>query len=90
MLSDFCSFSRLEMASKRIKTFIFKNAEKIKYEKVNFLITVSTKDILACRKARHSSKKSLRWAQFGLCSFNCLDVTSKTINLYPEWLVQQN
>ena len=57
MQSGSCSFSRLEMASKRMKTFIFKNAEKIQHEKVNFLVTVSTKDILASRKARHFCKK---------------------------------
>ena len=86
------------MASKRIKTFIFENAEKIKHEKVSFLMAVSTEDILVSKKAKHfckkgelnSIKKSLRWAQSGFCSFNCLEVTIKTINLYPEWLVQQN
>ena len=57
MQSGSCSFSRLEMASKRMKTFIFENAEKIKHEKVSFLMTVSTKDILAFRKARHFCKK---------------------------------
>ena len=57
MLSDFCSFSRLEMASKRIKTFIFENAEKTKHEKVISLMTVFTKDILAFREARHFFKK---------------------------------
>ena len=51
MQSGSCSFSRLEMASKRMKTFIFENAKKIKHEEVNFLVTVSTKDILASRKA---------------------------------------
>ena len=29
-------------------------------------------------------KNSLRCAQPGFCSLNCLEVTSKTINLYPE------
>ena len=58
MQSGSCSFSRLEMASKRMKTFIFENAKKIKNEEVNFLLTVSSKDILASRKARNFSKKS--------------------------------
>ena len=57
MQSGSCSFSRLEMASKRMKTFIFENTEKIQHEKINFLVTVSTKDILASRKARHLCKK---------------------------------
>ena len=57
MQSGFCSFSHLEMASKRMKTFIFENAEKIQHEKVNFLVAVSTKDILASRKARNFFKK---------------------------------
>ena len=57
MQSGSCSFSRLEMASERIKTLIFKNAEKIKNKKVNFLETVSTKDISASRKARNFFKK---------------------------------
>ena len=52
MQSGSYSFSRLEMANKRMKTFIFKNAEKIKHEKKN-LMTVSTEDILASRKARN-------------------------------------
>ena len=61
-------------------------------------MAVSTKDILASRKARHfcekgelkSVKKSLRWAQSGFCSFNRLEAASKTINIYREWLVQQS
>ena len=57
MQSGSCSFSRLEMASKRMKTFIFENAKKIKHAEVNFLVTVSTKDILASRKARNFFKK---------------------------------
>ena len=57
MQSGSCSFSRLEMASKRMKTFIFENAEKIKHEKVSFLMAVSTEDILASGKARQFSKK---------------------------------
>ena len=86
------------MASERMKTFIFKNAEKIEHEEVNFLVTVDMKDIMASRKARHfckkgkiiSIEKSLRWAQSGFCSFSRLEVTNKTINLYPEWLVLQS
>ena len=58
MQSGICSFSRLEMASKRMKTFIFKNAEKIEHEEINFSVTVSTKDILASRKARNLKKKT--------------------------------
>ena len=92
MQSGSCSFSRLEKASKRTRTFTFENAEKIKHEKVNFLMTVSIDDILASWKARHfckkgklnSIKKSLRWAQSGFCSFSRLEVISKTINLCPE------
>ena len=57
MQSGSCSFSRLEMASKTMKTIIFKNAEKIKHEKVNFLKTVSTEDNMASRKARQLCKK---------------------------------
>ena len=57
MQSGSCSFSRLEMANKRTKTFIFKNAEKIKHEKVNSLMTVLTEDIFASKKARHFCKK---------------------------------
>ena len=38
MQSGSCSFNYLEMASKRMKTFIFENAEKIKHEKVKFLM----------------------------------------------------
>jgi len=57
MQSGSCSFSRLEMASKRMKTFIFENAKKIKNEEVNYLLTVSSKDILASRKARNFFKK---------------------------------
>ena len=53
MQSGSCSFNRLEMASKRIKSFLFKNAKEIKNEEVNFLLTVSIKDILASRKARN-------------------------------------
>ena len=83
MQSGSRSCSHLEMASKRMKTFIFKNAEKIKHEEINFSVTVSTKDILASRKARNF-KKSLRRAQSGICSFNRLEVTSITIKLYPE------
>ena len=45
------------MASKRMKTFNFENAEKIKHEKVFFLMTFSNKDILASKKARHFCKK---------------------------------
>jgi len=56
MQSGFCSYSCLEMASKRMITFIFENAEKIKYKNF-FLVTVSTKDILACRKVKHFCKK---------------------------------
>ena len=58
MQSGSCSFSRLEMASKRMKTFIFENAEKINHEKVSFLMAVSTEDILAFREARHFCKKA--------------------------------
>jgi len=57
MQSGFWSFSRLEMASKRMKTFIFKNAKKVKNEEINSLITVSTKDISASRNARNFFKK---------------------------------
>ena len=57
MQSGSCSFSSLEMTSKRTKAFIFENAEKIKHEKVNLLMTVSTEDILASWKARHFCKK---------------------------------
>ena len=57
MQSGSCSFSRLEMGNKRTKIFIFKNAEKIKHEKVNSLMTVFNEDIVACRKARHFCKK---------------------------------
>ena len=67
-------------------------------KKLVFLIAVSNKDILASKNARHfckkgelnSIKKSLRWAQSGFCSFYHLEVTSKTINLYLEWLIQQS
>ena len=38
MQSSIHSFSRLVMASKRMKTFIFKNVIKIKYEEVNYLV----------------------------------------------------
>ena len=58
MESGSYSFSHSEMASKRMKTFIFENAEKIKREKIDFLMTVSTEDILASRKAKHLCKKS--------------------------------
>ena len=58
MQSGICSFSRLEMACKRMKTFIFENAEKINHEKVSFLIAVSTEDILAFREDRHFCKKA--------------------------------
>ena len=57
MQSGSFSFNRLEMASKRIKSFLFENAKKIKNE-VNFLLTVSIKDILASRKARDFFKKA--------------------------------
>ena len=85
------------MASKRVKTFLFQNAKKTRMKKSIFY-WVSIKDILASRKARNFCKKgkiifiknSLRWAQSGFCSFNRLEVTSKTINLYQEWLVQQS
>ena len=53
MQSGICSFSRLEMASKRMKTFIFKNVIKIKYEEVNYLVPAFTKDISALRKPRN-------------------------------------
>ena len=97
MQSGSCSFSRLEMASERMKTFIFRNAEKNQEEKSELLERVSTKDISASRKAKNFFKKgklifikkSSRWAQSGFCSFNRLEVTSKTINLYQEWLVQK-
>ena len=46
MQSGFCSFSRLEMASKTIKPLIFKSAKKIKNEEVSFLETASTNNIL--------------------------------------------
>ena len=59
MQSDSCSLNRLEMASKRKKTFIFKNAEKIEHEETNFLVTVDMKDIMASRKARHFFNKAL-------------------------------
>ena len=96
MQSDSCSINRLKMASKRVKTFLFQNAKKSRMKKSIFY-WVSIKDILASRKARNFCKKgkiifiknSLRWAQSGFCSLNRLEVTSKTINLYPEWLVQQ-
>ena len=58
MQSGSYSFSRLEMANKRTETFIFENAEKIKHEKVNFLMRVLTEDIFASRKARYFCKKS--------------------------------
>jgi len=94
MQSGFWSFSRLEMASKRMKTFIFKNAKKVKNEEINSLITVSTKDISASRNARNFFKKgklifitiSLRWAQSGFCSFNRLEVTSKTIYVLAKFV----
>ena len=57
MQSGCCSFNHLEMASKRIKSFLFENAKKIKKEEVNFVLTVSIKDILASRKARNFFKK---------------------------------
>ena len=57
MQSGSCSFSRLDLASKSMKTFIFKNAEKIKHEKVNSFMTVLTEDIFASRKARQFCKK---------------------------------
>ena len=58
MQSGFCSFSRLEMASKRMKTLVFKNAKKINNKEVIFLETASTKDILTSREARNFLKKS--------------------------------
>ena len=48
MQSGSCSFSRLEMANERMKTFIFRNAEKNQ-----LLERVSTKDISASRKAKN-------------------------------------
>ena len=57
MQSGSCSFSRLEMASERMKTFIFRNAEKNQEEKNELLETVSTKDISVFRKARNFFKK---------------------------------
>ena len=53
-----CSFSRLEMASKKVKTVIFKNAKKIKNEGMNNLETLSTKDISASRKAGEFLKRA--------------------------------
>ena len=58
MQSGFCSFSRLEMASKTIKPLIFKSAKKIKNEEVSFLETASTKNILVSRQDRKFLKKS--------------------------------
>ena len=52
MQSGSCSLSHSEMASKRMKTFIFNDEKKkIKNEEVNSLETASTKDISISRKA---------------------------------------
>ena len=56
MQSGPCSFSRLEMASKKVKKVIFKNAKKIKNEGMNNLETLSTKDISASRRVFKESK----------------------------------
>ena len=53
MQSGSCSFSRLEMASERMKTFLFRDAEKNQEEKSELLERVSTKDISAFRKAKN-------------------------------------
>ena len=82
MQSDLCSFSRLKMASQRIKMFIFKNAKKNQESKSQLLSSVSSKDILASKKARNIFKKgkliflkkSSRWEQSGFSGFNCLEV----------------
>ena len=57
MQSGFCSFSHLQMASKK-KKLVFSNAKKIKNKEGNFLETASTKDILTFREARNFLKKS--------------------------------
>ena len=60
MQSGSCSFSRLEMASERMKTFILRNTEKNQEEKSELLERVSTKDISAFRKAKDFfSKKQI-------------------------------
>ena len=53
MQTGSCSFSHLEMANERMKTFIFRNAEKNQEEKNELLERVSTKDISAFRKAKN-------------------------------------
>ena len=59
MESGSCSCTRLEMASKRMKTFHFKNLKKeIKHEKFYYLETTTTEDIWASRKDRHFFKES--------------------------------
>ena len=71
--------------------------KKKKNEKDIIWDIASTKNISASREARNFLKKgklifikkSLRWAQSGFCSFNRFEVTSKTINMYLKWLVQQ-
>ena len=45
MQSGICSFNHLEMASKRMKTFIFEKAEKIEHEEINFLVSVKQQRI---------------------------------------------
>ena len=45
MQSGSCRFSRLEMASKRMKTFIFEKTEKIEHKEIIFLVSVKQQGI---------------------------------------------
>ena len=58
MQSGFCASSQLEMARKRVKTFIFKNEKKIKNEKVDSLNIVSTRISLLLEKQETFFKQS--------------------------------
>ena len=79
-----------------MKTFIFQNTKKNQAWRSKDLMTVSTLDILASGNARNLKKKqiyiqeSLRRAHSDFCSFIRWEFTSKTMNLYPEWFVQQS
>ena len=83
------------MASKRVKTVIFKICENNNNRKSKNSASPFSSDISASRAARKfffKSKliyieKSKRWAQSAYCSFNRLEMASKTVKLFPDWWV---
>ena len=93
---QFDSCDCLELASERMKTLIFKNDKKksrIKSIFQTILLGISQPlkklgNFLKKGKLIFI-KKSSRWAQSSFCSLSYSKVTSKIINLYQEWLVQQ-